>query len=346
MRKRTILILSFVPVYAVFFGELFLRIFDPVPILPRYVKAMAYGIRGNSENMSYWHRTAEYDIEIRTNSRGIRADSEISYKKPEGVKRIVLLGDSFGMGYGVDLDDSFAAQIVEHLEVELNQPVELVNLSTSGHGNAEELIVLREVGFRYDPDLVLLSWHASDLEDNVRSGLFKLKAEELEEAASEYLPAMKTREFLLSFAAYRFLVEHSHAYTFVREEFARFVKAAMLVLKSNSELSRETAEALPSAEALSIALLERVNKECELREISFLLVEVPLRSSRKKFVSAFPTDFMELSYPAFSPLSLFDEYAGSEKLYWERSHGHYTPLGCEIVGAGIAEAILREGLLK
>jgi len=89
----------FAAAYVLVAGEFFMRIFAPQAMLPRYVCATDYGIRGNEPNRSYWHTTPDYRVNIRTNAKGIRAHGEIPYEKPEGVKRIVLLGDSFGMGY-------------------------------------------------------------------------------------------------------------------------------------------------------------------------------------------------------------------------------------------------------
>jgi hypothetical protein len=151
MRKHTLLILVvklFLGlVYFLIFGEIFLRIFRPQPMLPRYVCATEYGVRGNMPNMNYWHTTTEYHINIRTNSQGIRADRDIPYEKPRGVKRIVLLGDSFGMGYEVNLEDTFTRRLEVGLAAK-GVNCEVVNLSVSGLGTAEELIVLENRGFR------------------------------------------------------------------------------------------------------------------------------------------------------------------------------------------------------
>lgn len=40
-----------------------------------------------------------YEIEYLINSKGLR-DSETTYEKPEGIFRIVLVGDSHTFGYG------------------------------------------------------------------------------------------------------------------------------------------------------------------------------------------------------------------------------------------------------
>ena len=97
--------------YGVVACELFLRLFSPVPLTPLGWRVTSYGLRGNEIDRSYRHTTPEYCINIRTNSKGIRADREITYEKTDGVKRIFLLGDSFAMGYGVNLEDTFSSQI-------------------------------------------------------------------------------------------------------------------------------------------------------------------------------------------------------------------------------------------
>ena len=82
---------------------------------------------------------------METNSKGVRSDREIPYEKPAGVKRIVVLGDSYGMGYEVTLEDSFLGVMERRLQ-ESGIEAEVVNLSVSGHGTAEELITLKEEG--------------------------------------------------------------------------------------------------------------------------------------------------------------------------------------------------------
>ena len=88
----------FILLWICFAAEIFLRTFDPRPMLPRYVQAGDFGIRVNMPNQTYVHHTPEYRVEIRTNSKGMRSNVDYPYEKPAGVKRIVVLGDSFGMG--------------------------------------------------------------------------------------------------------------------------------------------------------------------------------------------------------------------------------------------------------
>lgn len=345
--------IAFGVLYLLLGGEIFLRVFAPEPILPRYVCATSYGIRGNNPNRSYRHTTTEYRINIRTNSKGVRADEEIPYEKSDGVKRIILLGDSFGMGYGVNLEDTFSSQMKNYLE-KSGIRCEIVNLSVSGHGTAEQLITLKEQGFRYQPDLVLLAWHYSDFDDNIRSNLYRLEDNHLVRKSKTYLPGVKIREFLFKFSIYRLLAGYSHLYSCVREKAAELVKYKMLpAIRSLTNVNNQTQELSADAvekaatyrENLIIALLKEIKQECVSHGANFLIFDIPARLSRTEFKSTFPEDNEKTrGLDIFSPIERFQRHSG-EKLYWERSHGHFTPLGCKIVGEGLAEFILESSLL-
>lgn len=345
--------IAFIIAYLVVGGEIFLRIFAPQLILPRYVCATSCGVRGNEPNRDYWHITKEYQINIQTNSKGIRAHEEIPYEKANGIKRIVLLGDSFGIGYGVNLEETFSEQMKRFLG-EAGIECEVVNLSVSGHGTAEQLITLREEGLKYQPDLVLLAWHGSDLADNIRANLFQLKNGRLVRESRTYLPGVKTREFLFRFAIYRWMAEHSHLYSCVRENTGRLVKYKILPAirslsnahKSTQDLSVDAKErAIAYRKNLAIALLEEIKQECISNRVKFLIFNIPARLSRTEFKLIFPMDEKETQdFNVFCPIKLFKDHNG-DVLYWETSAGHFTPLGCRIVGEGLAEFILTNNLL-
>lgn len=89
------------------------------------------------------------EIEYSINSKGLR-DDETPYEKPEGIFRIVLLGDSFTFGYGVPIKKHFSTLLEGYFE-----NVEVINMGVSGFGVDQELLYLRHEGYRYEPDLVL-----------------------------------------------------------------------------------------------------------------------------------------------------------------------------------------------
>ena len=76
----------------------------------------------------------------------------------------------------------------------------------------------------------------------------------------------------------------------------------------------------------------------------FLILSIPQRRGRTTFFDRFPYS-KDLSFDVASPLSRF-EAADGAMLYWERSHGHWTPLGCRLVAETLVERILDEDLLQ
>ena len=96
----------------------------------------------------------------RTNSHGWR-DGEHAFERPPGIRRAVLVGDSFAFGLYVDDGD----RLSEILEGRLDR-FEVVNMGVTAWGTDQQLRALEMHGFRYSPDIVLLlAFPANDLED-------------------------------------------------------------------------------------------------------------------------------------------------------------------------------------
>jgi len=326
-------------------------------MLPRYVVATEHGIRGNMPGQSYWHNTPDYRVHIKTNSSGIRADEETPYEKPAGVKRIVVLGDSFGMGYGVDIKDSLLTVMSNQLSV-AGIKNEIINLSVSGFGTAEELIMLKEEGIKYQPDLVLLFWHSTDPDENLRSRLFKLEDGKILPDKNQYLPGVKIRETLFQYATYRWLAGNSHLYNWARERVALMVKKTLSPKKTNKKNSTnldkgkkaKNEDKVSYKAGLSAMLLREINQVTTNSDASLLILDIPTRINRSKFKSSFPYKAIgNNQYTIVDPTPDFDSSRKNypdKLLYWEQSHGHFTPEGCKIVGNLLARKILETDLLN
>mgnify|MGYP000103170157 CR=1 FL=1 len=353
---------ALIVVYIFIAAEFFLRFFSPVPMLPRYIAETGYGIRGNQPSTQYFHKTPDYKVHFKINSKGVRADREIPYKKSEGTKRIIVLGDSFGMGYGVDLNNTFT-ETASRLINKKGIKNEIVNLSVSGHGNAEELVALTLEGLKYDPDLVLLQFHQTDFVDNVRSKLYKIENDSLVRDAKTYLPAVRIREKLFSYPIYRWLAGNCHLYNWIRDKAGgktkkilatiRGIKNAKIKSTENDSLKpddfneKESEKDLSYKYTLTIAILEEMKFVCESANAGFIILEIPRRVKRDEFFNPIRANVREQlnEFYVLSPLTDFQAYKG-QLLYWENSHGHFTPLGCEIVGNLLANFIIENNLLS
>lgn len=104
-----------------------------------------------------------YNQPVRTNSRGLR-NRETTLEKPEGVFRIVGLGDSVMFGWGVEARESYLEQL-ERMLNELPPPhpkFEVINFAVPGYNTAIEAAVFREKALLYDPDLVIIHFVSND----------------------------------------------------------------------------------------------------------------------------------------------------------------------------------------
>ena len=121
-----------------------------------------------------------YDVTI--NSKGL-LDDEHDYVAPPGVQRIVLLGDSVAWGWGVSVERGFARL----LERELGPDIEVICGAVPGWSTDQEGWWLASEGLRYEPDLVLLTFVANDLQGNARLRMHSLnKPRWVRDAAGEW----------------------------------------------------------------------------------------------------------------------------------------------------------------
>ena len=99
---------------------------------------------------------------LNTNARGIRGTTDYAFAKPDGVFRVVLLGDSYTFGEQVSDGETYG----RYLE-RLLPGAEVINMGVHGYGHDQMLILLEEEGVRYRPDVVILGFTATDIGRNV-----------------------------------------------------------------------------------------------------------------------------------------------------------------------------------
>ena len=116
----------------------------------------------------YFNPPGEYNAYARVNEAGL-IDEPYTEGKPEGVYRILVLGDSFTEGLRVPMDAAFHSVLEQRLNEE-GQKVEVINGGVAGWGTDQQLLFYQEIGRRYDPDLVLVAFFpANDVMNNTMS---------------------------------------------------------------------------------------------------------------------------------------------------------------------------------
>ena len=345
---RRVLLGAALSVYTAAFAEVFIRVFDPQPVMPRYITGTAWGVRGNIPGAHYWHHTPEVDVEYRINRDGLRADREYPFEKPTDTCRLGLFGDSFFFGVEANLEDSFAGQLERWLRNRGFQ-VEVLNFAVGGFGTTEMLQTYQEFGRKFNLDVVVFSWDFSDMNDNLRSNLYRLKDDHLVRADSEYLPGVHIQDRLMRYGLYRLIADHSQFYSFARERISLYLrkrmakarKAALDVepIQPSAGDDQGESDAMDTAEkqavvGLSSALVIFARNLVTDSGSDFYLVDIPVRLSRTEFkssVESLPPDVRS----GLNVVSAVDELSKAArpgfKLFYEQGQGHLTPTGNTIL---------------
>src|SRR5262249_44912878 len=148
------------------------------------------------------------------------------YEKPPGVQRIVVLGDSFAIGYEVDVEQTFAMVLERELQHK-NLKVEVLNAGVSGNSTAEEDLYLEREVIKYQPDVVVTSFYDNDFLDNIRANLFRLDGDTLVAVRESYVPAGRLGNFLNTNIVFNLLSERSNAFAFAKEQLTLVTKRVM-----------------------------------------------------------------------------------------------------------------------
>lgn len=120
----------------------------------------------NIPGMTYWHfKENDHPITGKFNKYGFR-DREWSLEKPPNTYRIAVLGDSYVEAIQVESENTFLSLAMKALNNNGRIKVELMNFGQSGFTQTEELIILKNKGIQFSPDMVILVFvPGNDIDD-------------------------------------------------------------------------------------------------------------------------------------------------------------------------------------
>lgn len=153
---------------AIFAVELGIRTVDPFGI--SYYELAGEYTRDKiaDEHLVFRHKPSwekRYgDVLVTYNERGLR-DRPI-LPKAEGEYRILALGDSVTFGWGVAQDQIFTSRLEQLLQGRLQRPVRVINSGVGAYNTVQEVTYFKQEGITFQPDLVMLTYVANDIEEN------------------------------------------------------------------------------------------------------------------------------------------------------------------------------------
>jgi len=177
----------------------------------------------------------DWDVNVKINSKGLR-DREFDYNKPRDRYRVLVMGDSFTFGFGVNLNDTYAKIIEKLLDENSNKRVEVINSGfASGKSIDTAYLFFKEEGYKYNPDIVIYGYlPANDLTgievnsrywDNDKNGFPTLirnpTTTYIGKEGLQYINTTRVyeeEEVNTFYRIHRFSSKYSHAYTFFKNK--------------------------------------------------------------------------------------------------------------------------------
>jgi lysophospholipase L1-like esterase len=280
----------------------------------------------------------EFNFEYRHNALGFR-DRDHESEKPEGVFRIVAVGDSFTYGGGAAEDETYLARLERLLNArpDARTRVEIINLGLPRYFPAVELDVLKHYGWRFQPDLVLVAVLPNDIVDTA------VGVDAVVLSESGYLLS-KYGEAAGPIGEWLFL--HSHA-------------ARILLTRGFTWLASSNATLRPDEiyrnggfhEEAWLALerdLEEMQREARRHHASLVVVSIPQRppwTDRHEYPAQRLAAWSAAHGAPFIPTLLdLRREESSLLLYWPKD-GHCTPAGYGVIARSIFNGLVARQLV-
>jgi lysophospholipase L1-like esterase len=265
------------------------------------------------------------------NSAGFR-DKEF-HKKVEGVKRIVVLGDSFVMANNLEPHETYPSKLATFL----GTTHEVLNLGVSGYGPDQALEVLRDDVPDLEPDIVVLTIFAgNDFSDLAKNGLYKLnEAGELtrirENLVTKAVPLIRTKMLFRVLFARRYLPQEVE-----KEISAAFIEDKVILHQPDSELAKRE-------QSLLRQLLLLFSKEVKQLGANFRVVIFPSLEALEDTAATFVNEELALSACREAELHCIDVRDdvlthGGIELY-DPDYQHFNAQGARVVAQSVAQAL-------
>jgi lysophospholipase L1-like esterase len=336
--------------------ELLLRVFAPQSLTGTSLHGEHFSAEDSILGIRYvpgavWRfRHPEYRVEYAINAAGFRDARQRPERKPAGVTRVLLLGDSFTFGQGVNYGDAWPVVAERLMDRRYPGKLDLVKAGVQGTDTRSQLILLRRLARRLDVDAVVLGFLINDVYTNV-----PLQVHDLE-GGGDSLTSWDT----VRSTVFRRVDETPtfHLLTFARRLITSFDPAYIglyLSVPARGDFLRTPLPPLPR-EKLQVTeeLLSQMASFCDSLRVPLLVLSIPqqfqllyLRNpGRDPSVDVHLYDrHLEAfaSSRGFDWVATLDDFAradtgGVEPFY--RLDGHLTPAGNALLASRFVEQVV------
>ena len=341
-----------------FIAEMIVRFLykDTIVLFPRYHTDAAYGeyhIRRLRPNSEFWHTSIDGKWRFVINAQGFRDFRNYSYEKPSGTLRILSLGDSHTEGFEVRQEMTFSS-VIENYLTSLNIKAEVLNTGVSGFGTAEELVFLENEGVKYKPDVVILGFYANDMDDNLKSDIFRVQNGDLILNKKVHIPGVNILNAINNIAPLRWLSENSYFYSIFFNGAWEYAKQSLLSHKQ-AEMTTEYAVRKGDISdyqiTLTAKLIERMYSFCRNNHIKLVVLDIPApEDATTGFKSSVPLSLvatLETNSDIFVKSdTVLRDYRHVAELFLPHGHRHISETTQLLLGVDVAKKISAQFLQR
>ncbi len=261
------------------------------------------------------------------NSHGMRG-RETTMEKPEGVTRILTVGDSFNFGWEMPDHQTWPARLEKILH-DRGAEVEVLNGGVIGYSISQAAAYLEADGPKFSPDLVVLSYCWNEGRH--------MYADSPPDVKKRVMRAVRIKNFLRRSACYIFFGELKGRRVF-------YARMKNKLVAPEYDDSRKTREGRIKKYKESLQGAVRFCRENDLPLV--LLLTTTWDNVKTEDYTRFQRYFVEVSEEEGVPLiRTLDLFAGSERTEYFLFEGHPNEVYYEKEAERVAEFILAEGLI-
>jgi hypothetical protein len=318
-------------------------------------------------------------VHVQFNSLGFR-DVEHTFEKPQGTKRIILVGDSFSEAIQVNLEETFWWRLQRLLNSGTSGRWEVINLGVGDFGTAQELITLTEVGLAYSPDIILVQiFPLNDICNNniLLAGLCK---SDNDPYRPYFVPDGSNLILTWNDPLRHQFRQHSMVFGLVERSFLRLTRVIQLSTPGERHRNNfvdqgfsmdpllltfaddtEQGPAVSYGWEITELLLERIDGIARQEKICWLPVVIPfearVRGSWDRFVANQGNMRLSDDYPETRLGTLFERlhvpcvflkstFEQNPKIFFPSRGGHLNPQAHELAAQEIYAHLLKTGWIR
>lgn len=203
-----------------------------------------------------------------TNEYGLRGKL-IPISNAYDKKNIIIFGDSYAFGYGVNDGDEFAAVMLNNLKDEFN----VINTGVGGWGLTQQIRRFYEFGQLYYPKIVILVFCANDPQDNLNNMVTII-----ENSRFKFQKTNNTTSWIKKYLS-KSILQKSNVYQVIRQSIYMFMEKRVIekqeTLMANQyrdNFNRDKTISIP--EQFYVELLQLFANDLNKKGIKLLMISV------------------------------------------------------------------------